>query len=154
MIYTQKQIDRFWSNVDMGEPSECWPWQRSRHSAGYGQVGLNGLILKAHKVAWEIRNNERIPVGVSALHNCGNRLCCNPAHVYLQGKVAPLPEAATVRRTAAQGEANSHARLTARQAVLIKYRLAELTTREVAETIGISYNAVWDIRNGVTWRHI
>lgn len=155
MIYTDKQIERFWSHVEIFGPNDCWPWKRSQHSKGYGQVGLRidgqDKVFKAHKVAWEITHNERIQPGVHGLHTCDNRLCCNPDHVYLQGD--PLP-GSDDKRGIARGSRNGNAVLSERQAILVKYRLNDLTAREVADTIGISYNAVWDIRNCKTWRHI
>ena len=78
MIYSAKQIDRFWNNVELGERDECWPWKRSQLENGYGQVSLrvdgHDRILKAHKVAWEIRYNTRLAFGVRAGHN---RQPCN-----------------------------------------------------------------------------
>ena len=155
MIYTEKQIERFWSNVDILGADECWPWKRSLHSKGYGQVGLRidgqDKVFKAHKVAWEITHKQRIPAGVHGLHTCDERLCCNPSHIYLQGH--PTPGLADDRGVA-RGSRNGRAVLSERQAILVKYRLNDLTTREVADTIGVNYNTVWDIRHDKTWRHI
>jgi len=152
--YTQKQIDRFWTNVDIGEPDDCWFWLRSQHSNGYGQVALRidnrNRILKAHKVAWEIHNNQRLTPNVRAWHNCSNRLCCNPRHVIVQSDnliTADLPHGA-------RGEQHGNAKLTERQVKIVKYRLNALTTREIADTMRVSFHTIWDIRKGITWRHV
>ena len=149
--YNQKQIDRFWSNVDVGKPATCWPWLLSTTSHGYGQVAMQldnrNRTLKAHKVAWEIKNNKRIPSLMSALHVCLNRTCCNPNHVFLLGDVLP-------DNLGKAGDNNGMSKLTERQAIIIKHKLADLSTREVSDLMGISYNAVWDIRNEQTWQHI
>ena len=156
MIYTNKQVDRFWSNVDIGKPRECWPWKRSKHTSGYGQVGIRidgtPRVMKAHKVAWEMRNNRRLAPLSRARHTCGNKLCCNPRHVYI---VTTIEQSQlTIEETYARGEKHGHAKLKERQALIIKYRLNALTTREIADAFSISRNAVWDIRNNKTWRHI
>lgn len=152
MIYTQKQIDRFWNNVTVGEPDDCWPWMRSKTSNGYGQVGLridgHDRILKAHKVAWELHNNKRLSLNVRASHSCANRLCCNPHHVIAQ----PDDDAGVPAHVC--GERHGMSKLTGRQVRIIKYRLNALSTREIAAAFGVSFQAIWDIRKGVTWRHV
>ncbi len=149
MIYTQRQVDRFWNNVEVGEPEACWLWKLSAVK-GYGQVGLkvgdNARILKAHKVAWEIHNDKPLALNARATHSCDNQLCCNPRHVVVDD-TPDLP--AGVR-----GEKHGNAKLTARQVRLIKYRLNALTTREIATAMSVSFHTIWDIKKGITWRHI
>lgn len=151
-MYTQTQIDRFWNNVEVGEPDECWPWKRSKHTSGYGQVGvrINGQdrVLKTHKVAWELHNGQMIPPNIRAMHSCDNHLCCNPRHVI----VAPMDIPDLPRGLC--GENNGRAKLTERQVRLIKYRLNALSTREVADAMSVAFHTIWDIRKGITWRHV
>ena len=153
MIYTQKQIDRFWSNVKVGATEECWPWKLSIRLDGFGQVSLRidgkDWILKAHKVAWEIHNNLKIPSYISARHSCDNLKCCNPHHVTVN-----MPDTLTVTGSGPRGESHGRAKLTEKQARLIKYKLNALTTREVSDSFSVSFHTVWDIRKGITWRHI
>ncbi len=155
MIYSQKQIDRFWNNVAVGGPDDCWNWKLSQHSNGYGQVGLRinaqSKILKAHKVAWEIHHNVRLPHGARAKHTCSNKLCCNPHHVIVSTESV---HAAYMKLAHARGEVHGMSKLTERQVKIIKYRLNALTTREVADAFSIGYNTIWDIRKGITWRHV
>ncbi len=153
-MYTQKQIDRFWSNVDMGGTDQCWPWKRSQHPGGYGQVALlidgQNRVHKAHKVAWEIHHGKRLPMWQRVKHSCGNRLCCNPHHVVLTDSVEPSGE--TINQ--ARGESHGKAKLTEKQARLIKYKLNLLTTRDIADAFSVAYHTVWDLRKGITWKHI
>ena len=148
MIYTEKQTDRFWNNVAVGEPDECWPWKRSTN-AGYGQVALANRILKAHKVAWEIHNGVLLSLNVRASHSCDNKLCCNPRHVVVEPSGI-----VTDKLTGARGENHGNSKLTERQVKTIKYRLNALTTREIADIMRVSFHTVWDIRKGITWRHV
>ncbi len=159
MRYSNKQRTRFWSNVTLGDADNCWLWKRSINSTGYGQVALTvdniGRILKAHKVAWEMKHDATIAPGVRATHTCGERLCCNPAHILL---IAPAPADDPQRieptTSQARGERHGMSKLTDKQVALIKYRLSALSTREIADMLGIGYHAVWDIRQGNTWSHI
>ncbi len=154
MIYTATQVVRFWNNVAVANRDQCWPWKLSQTSNGYGQLSLrlDGVdrVLKAHKVAWEIRNDVRLKPGIRASHSCDNKLCCNPGHVVIIATGMNLRIAATGPR----GEKHGRSKLTERQAIIIKYKLGALTTREIADSFKVAFHTVWDIRKGITWRHI
>lgn len=76
-----KAIARFWAKVDRsGGPDACWPWTGPRNGDGYGQTTVGGRTVGAHRVAYARANGE-IPDGLSVLHDCDNRPCCNPAHL-------------------------------------------------------------------------
>jgi len=78
--YSQKDVVRFWSNIDIGSHNECWGWELSTSSGGYGKVKIKRKVLVSHRVAFELMNGE-IGKGMHILHSCDNRLCCNPAHL-------------------------------------------------------------------------
>jgi hypothetical protein len=74
---------KFWSKVDQSAgPDACWHWIGSMLSSGYGRFYCS-LILKrtyAHHAAFLFGYGKRAKMNV--LHRCGNRSCCNPAHLY------------------------------------------------------------------------
>lgn len=67
--------ERFWAKVD--KTSNCWLWTGSLNQ-GYGQILLEGRLVKAHRVAFFLEH-ERWPQPM-ALHACGNRQCVR--HIY------------------------------------------------------------------------
>jgi hypothetical protein len=75
-------MDRFWNKVKKGAPDECWEWQASRGSKGYGQSWWKPAkrAIGAHQVAYLLTYGE-IPEGLQVAHTCHNKLCCNPAHL-------------------------------------------------------------------------
>ena len=72
---------RWWKDVAVGDPRECWPWLKSTGSHGYGQTWDGRTVRLAHRVAWTLHRNEQIPLGMTLDHQCRNRVCCNPSHL-------------------------------------------------------------------------
>lgn len=79
----QSSIDRFWNKVNLEPISECWNWVGGINARGYGNFWINGKIVSAHRVAWEIYNLCEVPKGMWVLHKCDNKKCCNPCHLYI-----------------------------------------------------------------------
>ncbi len=75
IIYTEKQIKRFWSYVNKTE--NCWLWTGPKHSAGYGQ------FLKPQRYAHRFVLELVAPIkkGMMVDHICRNRICVNPNHL-------------------------------------------------------------------------
>ena len=71
-------LERVWSRIDVGEPDECWPWTRGRHSYGYGQIRYPKSTLHyVHRLV------SRAKPGQEVRHLCDNPPCCNPLHLVL-----------------------------------------------------------------------
>jgi len=73
----------FWSRVNSGLPDECWLWQGKADAAGYGRYSRNKRADFAHRVAWELTHNQRVPAGLIIRHTCDNPPCCNPSHLVI-----------------------------------------------------------------------
>ena len=73
----------FWAKVT-GPPGECWPWIGAAHDKGYGEVGLDGGVVRTHRLAYTLAVGP-IPKGMHVLHHCDNPACCNPGpgHLFL-----------------------------------------------------------------------
>jgi hypothetical protein len=84
---------RFEPRVQKAGPDECWDWKLKPGAAGYGclSMGKGNNPLLAHRVAWELANGP-IPEGLFVRQRCGNRLCCNPAHLFLALNTLDGPE--------------------------------------------------------------
>jgi len=79
----QHAISRFWSRVDVSAgPEGCWLWSGGVNHRGYGVTRLAGVRNQtAASRAALIYSTGLNPADQYALHNCDNRLCCNPGHL-------------------------------------------------------------------------
>jgi len=76
--------------------SGCWLW-RGAMRGNYGVIRIREAkdtyaIRNVHRAAYAVWKG-KVPVGVSVLHTCPHKRCCNPDHLY--PKVQPLQLNAT-----------------------------------------------------------
>jgi hypothetical protein len=79
----EAQVDldhRFWAKVAKGSEMECWPWTAAKNPEGYGNFKLGGVVVRAHRVAYELAAGA-IPAGLEIDHLCRNPSCVNPNHL-------------------------------------------------------------------------
>lgn len=97
-------LDRVWASVEIGDWFDCWPWQKSTGSHGYGQIGWHdrdlgrSVMTTAHRVAW-VAVNGPIPDELQVDHTCYNRPCCNPLHLRLLTLVENARDTSYTRHT-------------------------------------------------------
>lgn len=60
----------------------CWVWPGMLTPDGYGKARFDGKWGKTHRLMYEALHGP-IPDGMSVLHSCDERRCCNPEHLRL-----------------------------------------------------------------------
>lgn len=81
--------NRFWNKVNYINNEDgslnkdvCWVWDASTGEDGYGTFWYENKVRRANRVTIAITTDIDYDDIDNALHKCGNRSCCNPAHIY------------------------------------------------------------------------
>jgi hypothetical protein len=62
--------------------SGCWESTKHGNGTGYVQISFRGKRVFQHRLSYEIHKGP-IPEGMHILHECDNRKCWNPAHLWV-----------------------------------------------------------------------
>jgi hypothetical protein len=145
---------RFWIKVKRGPG--CWIWQASRAKrGGYGQFMLRGRLLKAHRVAYELRVAP-IPSGLFVCHKCDNPPCCNPRHLFA-GTVADngadsMAKGRAFVPTPLRGSDHHSSKLKAVQVRRIRALRGVVRGVDLARRYGVTKSSISRIQLGKVWK--
>ena len=146
-------MNRFWSKVDIS--GKCWEWQAGKFSNGYGAFGIEGKLLRAHRVAYSLVHGP-IPDGLWVCHHCDNKGCVKPSHLFLGTNSDNQNDSVAKGRNAdKRGEKNGQSKLREDDVHEIR-RLYSLGVMQIllAKMWRISRSHVSGIITRTKWRHI
>lgn len=143
-------IARFWSQVDVGHRTECWPWLGSAAESGHGFFKMDCKTHVSHRVAYRMAYGE-LDDGVVVRHSCDAPACCNPTHL-LAGTHADNVRDRMIRNRSARGESSGRARLT--ESAVRHIRDSEMQARDLASLYRVSIYTVRAARQRVSWKHL
>ena len=129
--------------------TQCWVWQRG-HSGKpgkeYGHIRLNGKLWTAHRLFWAIANNVMPHPTYDICHTCDNRMCVNPAHLFLGTRTDNMRDCSFKGRVPTK--------LTKDQVREIRAKVSAGKTRcSVAKEFSVSAALVSQIVLGRAWKH-
>jgi len=85
----QKAYDRLYSKVNISGKNDCWIFEGSTISNGYGNMSkttVYGITIAhpySHRLAWALANNRWPSRAEVVRHSCDNPPCCNPEHLLI-----------------------------------------------------------------------
>jgi len=150
---------RFWSNVDIRENDECWPWLASKFPNGYGQFQSGrrrGWSASSHRITWEMTYGS-IPDGLCVCHHCDNKVCCNPSHLFMGTQADNVKDMYRKGRDRqALGEQNGLSKLNKEQVITIRreYIKSSVTQRILAVRFNVSQANIFKIIHRESWKYI
>ena len=164
---TPDQQKRFWNKVLVGHPDECWEWQGSKNSGGYGNLHLDGTTVQAHRVAYWLTYGGDKPmtkfrnVGWAkkyrrfVLHRCDNRPCCNPSHLFLGSMSSNQKDAYKKGRKVQPRSEHANAKLTADQVRWARRAYSEGARQiDLAEKLGVCQRVISKVVRNETYKDV
>lgn len=150
--------DRFWDRVDARSPEECWDWKLSLAEDGYGSFSVwsNGKIrtYKAHRVAYTLHHGD-ISGDNLVLHECDNRRCCNPYHLW-EGTNDENMADMVAKGRCTRGDRHPHSKLTLEAAEEIRRTYVrhhpEFNQKYFARKYGVAVTTIGVLLRGKTWK--
>jgi hypothetical protein len=144
-----KDLLRFESKFTKGAPEECWLWETSISTNGYGRFSIGKTNVAAHRFSYLAYYGE-LPKGMSVCHKCDNRKCVNPTHLFLGTQADNMKDMSSKGRANNGGE---QTKLNFDQVVEIREKVfSGLKQKEVAAEYDIHPTNVSKIMNNVSWR--
>jgi len=133
--------------------TKCIEWTMSFDTCGYGHKKVNGVLKKAHRVAWETTYGS-IPKGMCVLHRCDNTACIRPSHLFLGTRDDNMKDRNRKGRQA-RGESHGNVKLTEAEVVAIRSSLSKgIPYTDLAEIYRVSPPTIHNIWTRKIWRHI
>lgn len=155
ITFTQKDISRFWSKVEIGDTDDCWNWKGNKFKKGYGSFQMRSKNKSAHRTSWEISFG-KIPANLCVCHKCDNPSCVNPSHLFLGTYSENNKDRARKGRSAdVSGEKNPSAKLTEREVREIRFlRKMNVSQRKVAKKYNVGKTTIARIDNRTHWKGV
>jgi hypothetical protein len=133
----------------------CWEWTGLENTNGYGRFSYKDSHRLAHRVSYQIFFGE-IPAGYVVCHNCDNRKCVNPSHLWLGTQSENLRDAAAkdrMHRPNTRGELNGNRKLDWKKVNTIRsmHKRGALKSH-LAQLFRVSPTTIGNIIAGGTWK--
>lgn len=142
---------RFWSKVD--KSGDHWLWTRAKNPAGYGIFVIDGVHELAHRVAWELVNNCKIPPNHRLLKTCEYPACVLHTKCMESGQASSI---LAEKRPVSRGEAHYSAKLTAEivKQARVDFSEGKSTITDLARRHGVANESMGAAIHGKTWKHV
>ena len=139
--YHKVPSERFWEKVNIKRENDCWLWQASTSTQGYGHIGWNKKVVEAHRVAYFLATGIW-PGKKHVLHECDTPLCCNPRHLSLGSHQDNMRDMKNKGRVSKHGRKLSMAQA---EEIRQKYKPYVYTNKMLQKEYGLSKSTIGNI---------
>ncbi len=144
---------RFWEKVDVKSDSECWNWNAGVVSSGYGVICIKYLNYCAHRISYYI-HYKKDPGELLVCHECNNKLCVNPQHLFLGTQQDNVQHAFDTGIVIHKGNLHPNARFRDSHSHEIRKLADTMSQGKIAKLFNVSPSAIWQILTRKTWSHV
>lgn len=138
------------AELSVAESSGCIRFTGTVDSDGYGQIMINRVKYRAHRLAYELASGP-IPEGYVVRHKCDNPSCINPDHLEA-GTQADNIKDKVERGRQASGSSIGVSKLT--ETDVKNIRSSGLKVSFLASSYGVSTVSIRNILRRKTWQHV
>jgi len=151
MTMTQKDIDRFWSKVDVREPNNCWIFRTASKAKSYPGFWYQGEPWAAHRFSMMLFIGEEPKLSV--LHTCDVPRCVNPAHLFLGTHDDNMKDMHAKGRFV---PSRGNTKLTDKKVLAIRdeYAAGRTTLKELGIKYGVHFTTIQLIVKRKKWKHL
>ena len=155
-IHTKEQgLLHFFQRI--GDAEECWLWSGAKNDKGYGQISIEGKVLYAHRVAYELVYGP-VDDDLEICHHCDNSSCVRPNHLFIGTHHDNMVDAGRkghMRRNM-QGSRHPATRLTEDDIRQIRkrYAVGGITYSKLALDYDVGWTTIQKIITRKSWQHI
>lgn len=151
---------RFWDKAKVGNPDECWNWKGYTNRYGYYVIRVyrqnnkgKNYNFEAHRIAYLLSNGS-LPTDLLVCHQCDNRLCVNPKHLFL-GTYQDNSSDMVKKKRQVIGQQVKGAKLSPEEVQEIRRMLKIGKTKtQIAKMFGVNDGTISFIEKGQTWKHV
>ena len=157
---TQKDLDRFWSHVDIQGEDDCWNWQLRSNSNGYGLYSAGGQLHRTSRFSFIHQRglySNPIEQDYRITTSCQNKKCCNPNHL-IEASQQVVFDRMRENGQISVGSDCKQSKLCEADISVIRARYTPQSLTDglgpIGEDYGVSPGCIRDIIIRKTWRHV
>ncbi|MCF7803906.1 MAG: HNH endonuclease [Candidatus Marinimicrobia bacterium] len=158
MILKTKDRRRFMDSLGSSGDESCWVWEGTKNNSGYPLFSLQGEMVSALRLLYQIYYERKIPKNWVVSHICEDNSCVNPNHIYITTRSERTRQAYQKRElipASQRGEKNPNSKLCEQDIRAIRAAKEDgITHQQLAKEYQVTKTTISQIVNNKLWAHV